>query len=249
MLYAPIVLMLITGTIIGVRRRDAIGFLGCWFFGILALTSSVIPIPLQPIAEQRMYLPLAAVVTLAVVGIYTLIGWRSVVVCLAVAVGLGFLTIQRNRDYRSELAIWSDTVAKRPANPWAHDWLGEALIDQGRVAEAIDQFDQALRLKPNYVEAHNDLGMALASQGNVAKAVEQYEQALAINPDYPPCITTWEWPWPVRARSRKRSSNTSRRCGCRSNRIPPRSTTTWDWLWPVRARLPRLLSNTCRRCG
>jgi tetratricopeptide (TPR) repeat protein len=179
-----IVLVLMGGTLIGLRRWPAIGFVGCWFFGILALTSSVLPVPLQPIAEHRMYLPLAAVVTLVVMGIYTLIGWRSVVVCLAAAVGLGGLTVQRNEDYRSEQAIWSDTVAKCPGNPWAHSHLGEALASQGKVAEAIQQYKEAVRLKPNYEEAYNNLGMALASQGKVSEAIQQYEAAVRMNPNY-----------------------------------------------------------------
>jgi len=29
---------------------------------------------------------------------------------------LGWATIVRNRDYRSKIAIWTDTVQKRPGN-------------------------------------------------------------------------------------------------------------------------------------
>jgi len=43
-----------------------LGFLGAWFFITLAPTSSVVPIQ-DMVAERRMYLPLAAVVTLAVI--------------------------------------------------------------------------------------------------------------------------------------------------------------------------------------
>jgi protein O-mannosyl-transferase len=181
-----IVLALMAGTLIGLRRWPAIAFVGCWFFGILAVTSSVIPIPLQPIAEHRMYLPLAAVVTLVVIGIYRLLGWQSVAVYVALALGLGFLTVRRNGDYRSEVAIWSDTVAKYPGNPWAHSHLGDALAAQGRVSEAIEQYEQAFRIKPNYAEAHSNLGMALASQGKVSEAMAEYAEALRIDPNYAP---------------------------------------------------------------
>ena len=114
--YALILLLPLAGVLIGLKRWPAIGFIGAWFFMILAPTSSVVPIVNQPMAESRLYLPLAAVVTLIVMGIYAWAGRRSLPVFLALAIGLGFLTTQRNQDYRSGLAIWSDTVVKRPDN-------------------------------------------------------------------------------------------------------------------------------------
>ena len=49
-------------------RAHPLGFLGAWFFLILAPTSSVLPMSVEVAAERRMYLPLAAVVVLAVTG-------------------------------------------------------------------------------------------------------------------------------------------------------------------------------------
>ena len=54
----------------------------------------------------------------------------------------------------------------------------------GRTTEAIAHFEEALRLKPNYVEAHNDLGIALGSVGRTPEAIEQYEEALRLKPDF-----------------------------------------------------------------
>jgi hypothetical protein len=48
--------------------RPKIGFLGVWFFITLAPTSSFVPIATEVGAERRMYLPLAAIVVLVVVG-------------------------------------------------------------------------------------------------------------------------------------------------------------------------------------
>ena len=80
------------------KANSAWGILGAWFFLILAPSSSFIPTD-SPAYEHRMYLPLAAVVVPAVMGIYTRLGRRSLVVFLVVAVGLGFLTARRNEDY------------------------------------------------------------------------------------------------------------------------------------------------------
>ena len=165
------------------RRRPALGFPAAWFFIILAPTSSFIPIA-DLAFEHRMYLPLAAVVVLGVMGVYDLVGRRTVAVVAVLAVGLGVLTVQRNQDYRSEIAIWGDTVAKCPQNPRAQNNLGKALGQAGRMPEAIEHLQQALRLKPDFAEAHNDLGIVLTRSGRIPEAIEHLEQALRIKPDF-----------------------------------------------------------------
>jgi len=190
--YALVLVVLATGVLFALKRQPAIGFVGAWFFVILAPTSSVVPIVGSPMAEHRMYLPLAAVVTIAVVGAVAL-GKRLfqkqqgvVLGCVAggsLVVLLTFLTVQRNRDYNSEVTIWQDTVEKRPNNPRARYSLGHALVRLGRVPEAMEQYEQALRLKPGYAEAHNNLGAALMGQGRLPEAIGHYEQALRIKAD------------------------------------------------------------------
>jgi tetratricopeptide (TPR) repeat protein len=190
--YALIVAVLASGVLFELKRHPAVGFVGAWFFVILAPTSSVVPIMGSPMAEHRMYLPLASVVTLIVVGAVAL-GKRlfhqqgvvlGCVVGGSVVVLLTFLTIQRNRDYNSEMAIWQDTVEKRPNNARARYNLGVILVEQGRLPEAIGQYEQALRIKPGYAEVHYNLGVALVQLGRLPEAIGHYEQALRIKADF-----------------------------------------------------------------
>jgi tetratricopeptide (TPR) repeat protein len=195
---AVALVLLLAGTAIALWRRPALGFLGAWFFVILAPSSSVVPLVTQTMAEHRMYLPLAAVVTLAVCGGHALVTWMGrgsgeiyaralrcyLAALLALSVGLGILTAQRNADYRSTLAIWSDTVAKRPGNARAHSDLGEALMSEGRIQEAIAQFEEGLRLNPDYAETHNNLGNALSGlPGRSNDAIAEFQAALRLKPD------------------------------------------------------------------
>jgi len=82
------------------------------------------------------------------------------------------------------LTIWQDTVEKRPNNPRAHNNLGAALLQTGQVPEAIEHYQQALRIQPDYLEALLSLGLALVQQGSLQEAIGQYEQALRIKADY-----------------------------------------------------------------
>ena len=148
--YALIVAALLVGVVIVWRRSPRAGFLGCWFFLVLAPTSTVVPIADQPMAESRMYLPLAAVVVLVTLGVYTL-GRRGAFVALGVmAAGLCVLSAERNHDYRSEVSIWEDTVTRQPYTSRGHGNLGMALAAvPGRLPDAIAQYEAAMRLKPD----------------------------------------------------------------------------------------------------
>ena len=188
-----VVVALLVATVWSWKRNRAWGFLGAWFFLILAPTSSFIPIA-DPIAEHRMYLPLAALV-MAVVIIAFLVGGRFLnnqsgavlgwMACGLIVVVLADLTLKRNRDYISEFTIWQDASVKSPQNPRAHSSLGLALFQQGKMADAREQLEQALRLKPDYADAHHNLGLVWESRGRMREAIEQYGQALRINPEYP----------------------------------------------------------------
>src|SRR5207247_11058674 len=67
--YGALVLLLVALTIWALARMPKIGFLGLWFFATLSPTSSIVPIATEVGAERRMYLPLAAVVVLGVIGL------------------------------------------------------------------------------------------------------------------------------------------------------------------------------------
>ncbi|HUI06033.1 MAG TPA: tetratricopeptide repeat protein [Verrucomicrobiae bacterium] len=158
------------------------GFLCAWFFLILAPTSSVVPLH-DVIFEHRMYLSLAAVVCLVVMGLYSLAGRRSFPVFVLLAIALGFLTCRRNRDYRSDIALRLDAVAQAPNAPLPRYGLGVALQQAGRFQEAIDQYERVVRLRPGLVEGHYFLGLCLDQVGRTHEAIEQYEQTLWLKPE------------------------------------------------------------------
>jgi tetratricopeptide (TPR) repeat protein len=174
---------LLAGTIVALRRWLAVGFLGAWFFAILAPTS-LVPGNRQTLAEQRVYLPLAAVIVLVVVIAHLLAGRRAMWGFGLLAIGLGAVTIRRNEDYRSELALYRDTVEKRPENAFAQCNLGTTWVTLDRPAEAIPHYEAAIRLRPVYPEAENNLGNALLRLDRVSEAIGHFEEALRQRPDY-----------------------------------------------------------------
>ena len=198
--YAFIVISLVIGTAYAIRNVSWLGFLGFWFFAILAPTSSVLPVVSQTMAEHRMYLPLAAVTALVVIcgeslchRLLTLFAipvedrrflsrWVPIFILAIVAWALLSLTIARNRDYSSELVLWRDTIEKRPTNSRAHSNYGVALIESGKIDLAFEQFTKALELDPKNADAVTNIGGILASQGRGSEAIPFLEDGLRYRP-------------------------------------------------------------------
>src|SRR2546428_10255530 len=92
--------------------------------------------------------------------------------------GLGTLTSNQVRVWHDSEKLWSHAVAIDPRSSIGQLSLGLALARQGKLVEAVEHYQTALRLEPDYADAHTNLGAALAEPGRLAGAVEPYEPAV-----------------------------------------------------------------------
>jgi protein O-mannosyl-transferase len=184
-------------------RRHPAGFVGAIFFLILSPTL-IVPIVTEVAAERRMYLPLAALVALIVVGAYWVAGRTRLAVQLAaneksaklwsaMAFGtlvatlvfvLGIVSSNRVGEYRDEIALWAANLAHQPNDALAHNHVGSQLVAVHRTDEAIQHYTLALQLKPDYTEAYNNLGAAFLQQGRLPEAIDAFQHALRLKADY-----------------------------------------------------------------
>ncbi len=182
--YLLVDLALLALTIFALWRRPLWGFLGAWFFVILAPTSSFVGGTRQMLAEHRIYLSLAALAVLSVLAARHFLGRRFWLASLLISVALGVATFQRNADYASALTLYRDTAAKRPDNAFARYNLGKIYADTGRHTEAVAEFQQTVQLKPGLAYAHFNLANSLVALSRTTEAQEQFEAALRIDPRY-----------------------------------------------------------------
>lgn len=183
---ALLLLGLLGVTIWACVRRPMVGFFGAVFFLVLAPSSSVIPLFLQPIAEHRIYLALAAVAALVVLGSFTRFGARAAIGWLVVGCVLGCMTYRRNHDYRSGEVIWRDAATKRPKNSRAWYCLGMELLSKPDFAEAETVLARSLELEPGNSEVMIGYANALAAAGKSDRAIDLYRGAIDQLPrDYP----------------------------------------------------------------
>jgi Tfp pilus assembly protein PilF len=160
------------------------------FFLALSVESSVLPIG-ELMVEYRVYLPsagfLIAIVTTGLVlfgRIESPTSRKAAVIALPLVVlVLSSATYARNNVWQSEISLWKDVVSKSPKMARPHNNLGVAYRDAGKLDTAIEQFQVALNLKPDYVEVHHNIGKTYEYKGMLNEAMEHYKTVIKIKPD------------------------------------------------------------------
>ncbi len=117
-------------------------------------------------------------------------------------IGIAFMTIEGGQNlnfaipsnYLKTLLLQSGTVKPLSENEQSisaetYFLRGEAMREMELYEEAIAAYDQAIRLKPDYVEAYNERGVAKIMLGQYFAAIADFDQAIQLKPDYADAYT------------------------------------------------------------
>ena len=108
-----------------------------------------------------------------------------IAVLLPMLGAMGGYTWNRTNVFRNEQTLWGDTIEKNP-NAWqAHARLGQLFFKRERYAEAEQEFERTVELKPELAEHHNLLGLAECRLGRFEKGIAQYREALRLKEEKP----------------------------------------------------------------
>lgn len=195
-LVAGAAVLLITLATLALRRRWP-GLLAAWTCYVVMLlpVAGIFHNGPQVAADRYTYLPGIAWAILAggvaVVAARALRGLRSgrpvlttvagVLVVSAIFV-LALATWRQAKIWHDDETLWRHAAGLDPTSSIAASNLGLGLRLQGRQAEAIEQSERALLLKPAYAEAHLNIGLAKAAQGHAGEAERHFRQVLQIRP-------------------------------------------------------------------
>jgi len=150
------------------KRRPWWSFALAW--ALLQLLPVYILLPRLDVANERqLYLvgwPLA--LALCIELSIHLNARRARIAMMTLLLAAGLLTVQRNLDYRSELALWQATAQHSANKARVHNNLGYAYLLAQRYDEARHEFITALQLDPQLYQAHFNL----LRLDNEAKAVD-----------------------------------------------------------------------------
>jgi len=161
-----------------------------WFFITLSVESSIIVIQ-DVIYEHRVYLPsfgfflaVTALVTLGLSRLETRFQGVRTLACALVGgmvVILTCLSYSRNEVWRDWITLWSDTVAKSPNKPRPRNILGIGYYYLGRYDEAMQEYREAVRLKPGFIEAYYNMALVHNTKKEYQEAINMYVKALGLS--------------------------------------------------------------------
>jgi protein O-mannosyl-transferase len=206
---AAAILLAITIAVFALRKSRPYLIVGwLWYLSMLAPVIGLIQINLQAHADRYTYLPqiglLIAIAWLVADALKTFNAQRSTlnvqfsrshwalnverwtlsVFCCAIIVSLALTAHAQVSYWRDSETLWSHTIAVTKDNYFAHASLADLLMRRGRVNEAIQYSEEALRIRPNDADAQNNLGLALLQTGDWKRAVAHLKKALDVDPGH-----------------------------------------------------------------
>jgi tetratricopeptide (TPR) repeat protein len=162
-----------------------------WFWYVVTLTPviGIVQVGTQSMADRYTYLPLLGPFLTIVWGLHALAQRRPPLriaagAAVAASVLLCAVAARAQVDvWKDNETLWTHTLAVTHDNYRAEYAIGTILGQQGRTAEAMAHFTEAVRLEPGFAEAHFNLGIAELNLGHLSEAEDHFNRALRIHPD------------------------------------------------------------------
>lgn len=165
----------------GRKRWPLTSFGIAWFFITLSVESSIIP--LDPMFEHRLYLPMFGFVLVAVDLLARIPRSKGqVAVAVTILSVLAVLTWQRNALWRDQVAFFEDNLRRRPDNVRVMVMLGNAHASAQAPEEGLRIIGRAMQLNPRYDFAYTAMGKILIDRGRGAEAIPVLSQGVDYHP-------------------------------------------------------------------
>lgn len=137
------------------------------------------------ISERYLYVPSMAFSLIVAIGVTRIAGGRANKHLVAgwfllVAVFSG-MTMSANKTWENSFTFYGKIINDSPNIAFAHNNLGNAYFERGRLDEAMVEYKAALKIK-DYADAHRNLGLVYWTQVKVDETIEEFEAALRLAP-------------------------------------------------------------------
>jgi len=161
-----------------------------WFLGSLVPVIGFVKAGFQEIADRYTYFPLIGILLMGVWGLSEAaerwaLPTKAVRFFNAVlVVVLMFVSWSQTRVWQNSVTLFQHTVDHTERNDFAHNNLGYALMQQGKMEESIIHFKKALEISPHHAFASLNLGTAYRELDRSQEAILAYSHILQGQPNH-----------------------------------------------------------------
>jgi len=185
-----LILAVSVAVIIAVKRLPYLFSGWLWYAITLLPVIGIIPVGNNAMADRYHYLPSIGVAIMLAWGIPSLIKSENIrkkilfPVSIATIAIMAALAWQQCGYWKNSTELWTHALCVTRDNSLAHNNIAYDLFEKGKIKEAIDHCNEAIRLVPDYVDAYNNRGIIYDRLGQYQLAIENYNKAIAIKTDY-----------------------------------------------------------------
>ncbi len=179
-----LIILGVAAAIVTFRRGSYFSFALFWFVVAMLPVSNIIPVN-AIVADRFLYGPsigfcvLIAVCVASGSGKTAVRGLLTTSAVVAVVFCYMLLSVGRNNDWENAILLWSKTAKSSPTSYVAFNNLGFEYMKRGRISEAIEALNKAVKIKDDLPHVRLNLAKCYAKTGEINMAIHHYNAAIA----------------------------------------------------------------------
>jgi protein O-mannosyl-transferase len=183
------VLLGLTAVVLRWRQRRYLAVGWFWFLGVLVPMIGIVTVGEQAMADRYLYVPIIGSLISLVWAAWEISEEKRIsklrlaALAAVIVTALGGLSYHQLGYWRNGETLWRYTLTVTQANYMAHDNLAMVLDKQGRVEEAIPEFEAAEALHRYPLPQVLSMGIYLQRYGHVPDALDMYQKVLSRSTD------------------------------------------------------------------
>jgi len=161
-----------------------------WYLVTLLPVIGILQVGWHAMADRYTYVPLIGIFIMAAWGMTDLAGerpWAKAGLAVAAGAVLGAFMILswiQVGHWKNSVRLFEYVVEASPDNSLAHNNLGSAYQDEGRMQEAIVQYHESIRIQPDFLRAYVNLALAMDREGRSDIAIAFFQHVIINWPQF-----------------------------------------------------------------
>ncbi|MGD0277967.1 MAG: tetratricopeptide repeat protein [Smithella sp.] len=185
-----LILIISVAVILKIKRRPYLFVGWLWYSITLLPVIGIIPVGNNSMADRYIYLPSIGIAIGLAWGIPSLFPRENIRKMILFPAGVALLAIlsvltwQQCGYWKNSIKLFSHALQITKDNSVAHNNLGLALFDEGKIEEAMYHYHEAIRLNPDNADFYNNRGIGYFGLDKPQSAIEDYNKAIILNPNH-----------------------------------------------------------------